>query len=177
MKKHAESHLDHGLSQPQIDHIFKLFADREEFFTATIELPPELGTAPCALWGPAMGDPEIGSPALWGGLPAGEYILPANLIGFRMNLGWEIKPHFDGAITRGKRGARSWESRLINAPMRPSRKVFVVAGPHEEHACILYTAYAGPEAPPEPGSLTPEHPKYAASVEFWKVHALSRYSS
>jgi len=164
MKKHAESHLDHGLTQPQIDHIFKLFEDRREFFTATIELPPELGTAPCALWGPAMGDPEIEE---FGALklPPGDYIID--------RLGHD----FTGHVTHGKRGARAWDSRLIDLPMRPSRKVFVVAGPHEEHACILYTAYAGPEAPQEPGSLTPEHPKYAACSDFWKVHALSRYST
>lgn len=59
MKLHADSHIDHGLTANQLAHIVERFADRTEFFKETIELPPELGDAPCDLYGPAMGDAPI----------------------------------------------------------------------------------------------------------------------
>ncbi len=166
MKKHPESHLDHGLNQAQIDYLFTRFADKREFFIETIELPPELGTVPCGLWGPAMGDPEMLDGQLLF-LPPGQYIVdrlpdPANI---------------DGAITMAKRGARGWESRLINAPMRPTRKLTIIAGPHEEHACILYTCYGGPQAPQEPTDPKISAVKLDEAKAFWAVHALSRYAS
>lgn len=59
MIQHPDSHLDHGLSEAQIRYLLDRFADREAFFLETLELPSELGTLSCALWGPAMGDPAI----------------------------------------------------------------------------------------------------------------------
>lgn len=59
MIKHADSHLDHALTEAQIDHLFAAFADRGEFFIAELELPVELGTVPCGLHGPKMGDPPV----------------------------------------------------------------------------------------------------------------------
>ncbi len=56
---HKESHLDHGLTQPQIDYLLSRYADKKEFFKETLELPEELGTVPCGLYGPAMGDDPI----------------------------------------------------------------------------------------------------------------------
>lgn len=53
---HKDSHLDHGLTPAQIDHIKERFAGRNEFFIETFELPEELGTVPCALYGKVMGD-------------------------------------------------------------------------------------------------------------------------
>src|SRR4029077_18884023 len=43
----------------QICYLLERFADRQAFFLETLELPEELGTVPCALWGPVMGDPRI----------------------------------------------------------------------------------------------------------------------
>lgn len=59
MKRHAESHLDHHLTDAQIAHVFERFADRAAFFIETIELPEELGTVPCGLYGPSMGDAPV----------------------------------------------------------------------------------------------------------------------
>src|SRR6188768_388779 len=59
----ADSHLDHGLTGPQIAYLVLTFLERDGFFIETIELPPELGTLPCALRGPAVGDPPVGSDA------------------------------------------------------------------------------------------------------------------
>jgi len=56
MKLHADSHLDHGLTKAQIDYVLDLFKDKDAFFIATIELPDELGTTLCGLYGPIMGD-------------------------------------------------------------------------------------------------------------------------
>lgn len=60
MKLHADSHIDHGLTPPQVNHLLERFADRAAFFIETIELPPELGDAPCSLHGPIMGDAPVG---------------------------------------------------------------------------------------------------------------------
>lgn len=59
MQKHADSHIDHGLTAAQIDYILTTFAARSEFFIAEIELPESLGRVPCALYGPTLGDDEI----------------------------------------------------------------------------------------------------------------------
>lgn len=59
LKLHADSHVDHGLTQAQIDHILMHFADRATFFIETIELPPELGEVPHNLVGPIVGDAPV----------------------------------------------------------------------------------------------------------------------
>lgn len=55
MQRHADSHLDHGLTEPQISYLLGL----DLVGVHTVELPAELGTVPCALYGPAMGDPAV----------------------------------------------------------------------------------------------------------------------
>jgi hypothetical protein len=59
MQRHHDSHLDHGLTTYQIDFLLATFADRREFFIETVELPSALGTVPCGLYGPVMGDAAI----------------------------------------------------------------------------------------------------------------------
>ena len=54
-----ESHLDHGLTPDQVQWICDTFADREGFFIESVEMPESLGTVPCGLHGPAMGDAPI----------------------------------------------------------------------------------------------------------------------
>ncbi len=180
MKRHHESHLDHALTEPQINYIFERFADRSAFFKETIDLPSELGDVPCALWGPAMGDPPILNGTEVVPLPPGEYIVSGrtvalDVIAFRAK--HQGPSMFTGAITLRKRGTRSYQSRCIDLPMRPTRKVFVVGGPHENESCILYTAYGGPEAPQEPTDPNINPDKLAASIDFWRQHALSRHGS
>lgn len=170
MKRHEKSHLDHGLTAAQIDHIFKLYGDREDsFFLEQITLPPELGTVPCGLWGPLMGDPAI----LNGGevvpLPEGEYITPS----------LALVSTFNGAITLSRRSSdRAWDSRLINLPMRPTRIVTVIGGASDAGDCILYTAYGGPAAPREPGdpSIAGSPDALKESIDFWVQHALSMWA-
>jgi len=133
------SHLDHGLSAEQIDFLKQTFADREGFFLETIELPEELGTVPCGLYGPAMGDEPVP----------------------------EAEVHY------AKRGAREYDSRMTKAPFRPTRKVTVIAGPHEDESCVLYTAFGGPAAPKEPADTEEGSDERARSEDFWSKHALA----
>lgn len=137
----ADSHLDHGLTPEQVEYIRTTFLERSSFFIETITLPAELGTVPCALRGPALGEPPV----------------PESL------------------CVWVQRGSRAWASRTIPNPPARSRLVTVVAGPHGDQPCVLYTAYGGPQAPREPGdpALLDDVDARAASDEFWAVHALA----
>jgi len=138
MIKHAVSHVDHGLTDDQLRYILDQFADKKAFFIATIELPEGMGTVPCGLYGPIMGDGPI----------------------------------TEDEVVHEKRGTRAWTSRLIHRELRPTRKVTVIAGPHDGHDCILYTCYGGPEAPQEPGDPGCKDPSKSAT--FWRDHALAK---
>jgi hypothetical protein len=138
MIKHTDSHLDHALTEAQVEHLLATFAERAEFFIATIELPLDLGTVPCGLWGPAMGDEPVS--------PAEVHYAP--------------------------RGTRAYSSRLCDRPARPTRTVTVIAGPHDGHPCVLFTAFGGPPTPQEPDD--PECKDPIASRQFWVQHALSK---
>ena len=138
MIKHAISHVDHGLTEAQLSYLLDRFADRKAFFIETIELPEDLGTVPCGLYGPLTGDAPIA----------------------------------EDEVSHERRGTRPWTSRLIERPMRPTRKVTVIAGPHDGHDCILYTSYGGPQALQEPGDPGCKDP--AASATFWRDHALAK---
>jgi hypothetical protein len=70
------------------------------------------------------------------------------------------------------RGTRRWTSRLVERLARPTRLVTVIAGPHEGHPCVLYTAYGGPPAPQEPGDPGCKDPE--TSEAFWREHALAK---
>jgi hypothetical protein len=137
MIRHDESHVDHGLTSAQLEWLLARFADRDAFFIESVELPQELGTVPCGLYGPDMGD----------------------------------EPVAESDVHYAVRGEREWSSRLVNRPSRPTRTVTVVAGPFEEHACVLYTAYGGPCSPQEPGD--PGCKDKASSEQFWSQHALA----
>lgn len=53
------SHTDHGLTAPQMEWLLSRFAGRSGFFIETVELPQELGTVPCGIYGPVVGDPPV----------------------------------------------------------------------------------------------------------------------
>lgn len=72
------------------------------------------------------------------------------------------------------RGDRTYPSRIIEAPLRLVRNVTVIAGPHEDEPCIIYTAFGGPLAPKEPGDPRLEDHERAESEKFWSEHALVR---
>lgn len=137
------SHLDHGLNGKQLAHVLKRFAERDAFFVETFDLPEELGTVPCGLHGPLMGDAPVA----------------------------------ESFVAYQTRGERTWPSRIAVARgVRQTRKVTIVAGPHEGDACIIYTIYGGPQAPKEATDPTLAPEKRAESVDFWAAHALSKES-
>jgi len=55
----GKSHTDHGLTEAQLAFVLETFADRDAFFIETVELPEDLGTVPCGLHGPLMGDAPV----------------------------------------------------------------------------------------------------------------------
>ncbi len=82
-------------------------------------------------------------------------------------------PIDDADVTFGYRGDRTYASRLIESPMRLTRTLTVIAGPHGDEPCVLYTAHGGPVAPKEPGDPTLQDHERSASRAFWAEHALS----
>ena len=137
MKLHEDSHVDHDISTAQLSYVLERFGDHNKFFIATVDLPPELGTVPCDLMGPLVGDDPV---------PESE-------------------------VTYEARGDRNWKSRTIEVSSpRMTRKITVIAGPHDGEPCVLFTVYGGPLAPQESGDPGCEDPE--ASNEFWSKHAL-----
>lgn len=83
------------------------------------------------------------------------------------------EPVGDAFVCWAPRGDRAWPSRIVmGRGKRPTRTLTVIAGPHGEYSCVLYTAYGGPCATRELGDPSlPEEEKRAA-FEFWAEHAL-----
>lgn len=163
MIKHADSHLDHGFTEAQVAHIFERFANRDAFFIETFELPEELGTVPCGLWGPVMHDDKVPNEGF-----NAEYI--------RRRTGKPGLPYEAGAVAFMRRGTRQYFSRCIDAPVRETSLVTVIAGPHDGNACVLYTAFGGPKAPKEPLDPTIKETEIAESWAFWCTHAHSLHA-
>lgn len=60
IKKVPESHVDHSLTAEQLSWVLGSGAGRDgEVCVQTLEMPEELGTLPCALYGPVMGDAPV----------------------------------------------------------------------------------------------------------------------
>jgi len=57
--KHADSHLDHALTEAQVEFVLSLPAKAGEVTVQTVELPDGLGLVPCGLYGPTMGDAPV----------------------------------------------------------------------------------------------------------------------
>ena len=57
--RHADSHLDHNLTDAQIEYILGLSAAEGSVTVQTVLLPDGLGLVPCRLFGPIMGDDPI----------------------------------------------------------------------------------------------------------------------
>lgn len=78
-------------------------------------------------------------------------------------------------VSYERRGERTWASRVVYRPSRPSRLVTVIAGPYKGEPCVLYTAHGGPAAAKEPGSMPANAPprELDAARDFWALHALA----
>lgn len=177
MIKHPDSHLDHALTEAQITHIMNLYGHRDGFFIATFTLPPELGTVPCGLYGPTMGDPPIGedeADLASRGSRAWNSRLVARPPRQVRQITVIAGPHEETCTT--------CNGELIHLGFAPAKDPFtnggVVGCDHcnstgkLKYDCILYTAFGGPPAPQEPGDPGCKDPE--ASARFWRNHAIAK---
>lgn len=162
MKKHAESHMDHGFTQSQWDYIFTKYADKTAFFIDTFELPVGLGTVTNELYGPSAGDPPVRESEV--------------VYGKRGDRAWDsrlvLKPKRPTKFVRIIAGPHEEKCTTCDGKgILPSSPFsWYSHGPHEveclecqhqgvlKHACILYTAYGvpsidAPQSSKEPGDL------------------------
>lgn len=175
MIKHTASHLDHNLSAAQLAFLFERFAERDAFFIETLTFPRELGTVPCGLYGPLMGDPPIAESEMTYGV-RGTREWSSRILDLPARDQHEVTviagPHEETCARCG--GAGSWQSLAIPDPGGPAYYTCSSCGGvgKIKHACVLYTAFGGPLAPQEPGD--PGCKDVEASRRFWSEHALAR---
>ena len=55
----AESHLDHAVTSQQLAWLLTRYVENKQFFIEQFMLPDALGTLPCGLYGPVMGDAPV----------------------------------------------------------------------------------------------------------------------
>ena len=155
MIKHPDSHFDHALTPAQIDHIMKLFGDRPGFFIETFTLPPELGTVPCGLYGPIVGDPPIGEDEVTY-TPRGDRAWSSRLIDLPPRQQHEVTviagPHEVPCTLCGGSGISGvWKARMGDDQIHENP--CGCAGGKITLPCVLYTAFGGPITPQEPGDV------------------------
>jgi hypothetical protein len=180
MIKHRDSHVDHGLTEAQLHYLLERFAKRDSFFIETITLPPELGTVPCGLYGPLMGDSAIREDAVTYAR-RGDRAWDSRLVGLPARQQHEVTviagPHAETCTTcKGNLvhlvGGEPDAHPMIAASLGPFVGCDHCDGTGKlQHACILYTAFGGPAAPQEPDDPGCKDP--AASATFWREHALA----
>ena len=174
MIKRHDSHVDHSLTEGQLRYLLDRFADQHAFFLETLELPEDLGTVPCGLYGPIVGDPPVVEAEV-SYAPRGTRAWSSRLIDRSTRPTRQVTviagPHEETCTT--------CEGKLIGLAA-PGEDTYgwVVGCDHcsdtgkLKHACVLYTAFGGPASPQEPGD--PGCKDLAASAEFWREHALAR---
>lgn len=160
MKKHTASHLDHHLTAAQIDFVLARYADRTAFFIDTVTLPRELGTIPCGLYGPLMGDPPIAESEV-------TYAVRGTRAWSSRLIDLPARPQHELTVIAGPH-----EEKCDPAHHWPKQCVLCEGEGVIKHACILYTAFGGPLAPQEPDD--PGCKDWTASRRFWSEHALAR---
>lgn len=167
MIKHRDSHVDHGLTEDQLRYLLDRFADRDSFFAETITLPKDLGTVPCGLYGPTVGDPAIREDEITHA-PRGTRAWNSRLVDLPPRQQHEVTviagPHEEPCWhCDGSGGIGSWKDRIPCATCDHGKI---------RHPCVLYTAFGGPIAPQEPGD--PGCKDVDESTKFWRDHALAK---
>ena len=64
--------------------------------------------------------------------------------------------------------------RMCDRAAGQTRVCTVIAGPHDNNDCVLFTAYPGPQAPKGLNDPSLKEEEKAESQEFWAQHALSK---
>lgn len=173
MIKHKASHVDHGLTESQLHYLLDRFADRTSFFIETITLPSDLGTAPCGLYGPKMGDGAIDEDTVTyarRGTRAWESRLVELPLRQQRDVTVIAGPHEEECSTCRDSGRVPGTGPSFGASLPCPEEH--CAGGKIKHACIIYTAFGGPLAPQEPDDPGCKDP--AASAAFWREHALAK---
>jgi len=129
-------HKDHGISDAQFDHIFQAISAkrraRSRFLLVKVTIPAELGSVPCGLHGPAMGDDPISDSEV-------EYLVRGN----------DDDP-------------RTWADRMCSRPTRPVNYVQAIGMVSKAgDACTLFTVYGGPLSPQNPDDPNNNDPQAA----------------
>ena len=175
MIKHRDSHIDHGLTEAQLQYVLERFAARNEFFIETITLPGELGTVPCGLYGPLMGDAPT-SPSLVRHVARGDRTWSSRLVDLPPRQQYELTviagPHEETCSSCEGRGFYTDPAPIgSGSTLGASQTCRACEGGKIKHACILYTAFGGPATPQEPGD--PGCKDVEAATKFWAEHALA----
>lgn len=102
-------------------------------------------------------------------LPEGLGLCPSGLYGPAAG----DAPVDESAVHYATRGDRPGESRMVDRAPRLQRTVTVIAGPHGDESCVLYTAHGGPVAPREPFDAGLDDAGKAELTAFWAQHALA----
>lgn len=174
MIRHRDSHVDHGLTEAQLCYLLDRFAG-DSFFIETITLPRDLGSVPCGLYGPIMGDSPIGESEIHHAR-RGDRAWDSRLIDLPTRQQCEVTviagPLEESCPTCRGTG-ETFHLDLGFGPFNQTLTCFKCGGAKKiVHACVLYTAFGGPAAPQEPGDPACKDP--VASAAFWREHALSK---
>ena len=179
MIKHQDSHVDHGLTEAQLSYLLDRFANRDGFFIETITLPRELGTMPCGLYGPTVGDPAIREDEI-SYAPRGTRAWTSRLIDLPSREQHEVTviagPHEASCEDCHGTGERLSLSLTVQFSTHGEQLYWPCPSCNGTgkiaHPCVLYTAFGGPLAPQESGDPGCKDP--AASTTFWREHALAK---
>ena len=144
---HPDSHVDHVPAE-LIEFVKRVFADTRH--------------------DPA-GNPQRRVDVAHCEIPSGVKALDCALYGPRAG----DRPVPEEEVQYVVRPGRTWPSRMVDRPLRKARMLTMVAGPHDDHDLVLYTAYGGPPTPREVHDPNLKEEDRRASVDFWRDHALA----
>lgn len=81
-------------------------------------------------------------------------------------------PVDDGEAFWQPRPGRQYPSRMCRRDDALTRRVTVIAGPHDGQPCVVYTIFGGPCSPKELGDPELKPEEREAAQKFWAEHAL-----
>lgn len=140
---HPESHVHEGVTQEHLDFLIQNFHGRDSFFIETIALPEHLGSLPCDLHGPIVGE---------------EPVLEAEA-SFACRPGRNIRSR----LCNRKVGESRFMTVIGGRPITGA-----AAG-----QMVLFTVYGGPLAPRELEDPTHNDDSLREAQVFWRSHALT----
>jgi hypothetical protein len=119
-------HSDHGITPDQMSFVFGFLSELNPggFFIKQVAIPENLGSVPCGIHGPAMGDEPVAE----------------NEVTHKVRFSAE--------------DPRTWSSRMVDRPFRPVDYVQVIGIQGEDGRFTLFTVYGGPLAPQNPADPT-----------------------